>query len=313
MSRSISVAEICKGKWPAILTELGIDQKFLSGSHVSCPICGGRDRFRFDDLEGRGTFICSKCGAGDGFTLLQKINGWSFSEAKERVLAIAPSARKAHVYKRSDEDTLRKMIDGLWTSGLPVKKGDPASMYLRSRGIEYIPQEVRFLDRCRYQERGQEAFYVPAMLARVSDAQGNMVNVHRTYITMDGRRADVPDFRKMMSGRVPDGSAIRLWPAGSKLGVAEGIETAVSAAILFKMPVWSCINARGVMVFDPPKEVSELVIFGDNDTSFTGQSAAYALANRLKLQVSGPRIVRVEIPERSGEDWNDVLKRKGAK
>ncbi|MDI5829610.1 hypothetical protein MJN51_36035, partial [Salmonella enterica subsp. enterica serovar Kentucky] len=33
--------------------------------HAPCPACGGKDRFRFDD-NGRGSFICNQCGAGDG-------------------------------------------------------------------------------------------------------------------------------------------------------------------------------------------------------------------------------------------------------
>jgi hypothetical protein len=34
--------------------------------HQACPVCGGSDRFRFDDKEGRGTWFCNQCGAGDG-------------------------------------------------------------------------------------------------------------------------------------------------------------------------------------------------------------------------------------------------------
>ncbi|WP_245911073.1 primase-helicase zinc-binding domain-containing protein [Neisseria iguanae] len=30
----------------------------------------GKDRFRYDDLDGQGTFFCNQYGAGDGFSLI---------------------------------------------------------------------------------------------------------------------------------------------------------------------------------------------------------------------------------------------------
>lgn len=52
-----AIAQVCLGRWRAILPRLGLDQSFLTGRHCPCPICGGKDRFRFDDQEGRGTWI----------------------------------------------------------------------------------------------------------------------------------------------------------------------------------------------------------------------------------------------------------------
>jgi putative DNA primase/helicase len=302
-----SIVEVCRGKWPAILTELGVPARFLKASHGPCPICGGRDRFRFDDREGRGTWICSKCGAGDGFTLLQKLNGWDFVEAKEAVLVIAPGARKATVFRRNEDDTLKRMIDGLWTSGFDLRRGDPVSLYLSKRGIKFLPKHLRYVERCRFQVRGGEPSWMPAMVAKVTGPDGAMVNAHRTYITIDGNKADVVPCRKMMPGNVPNGSAIRLWPETSSLGIAEGIETAISAAILFKMPVWSVINTSGMMGFVPPIEVSNFHIFADNDRNFAGQSAAYSLAHRLRNLPSAPSTIEVHVPETEGTDWNDVL------
>ncbi len=37
----------------------------------------GKTRFRFDDKEGRGTWICNHCGAGDGADLAMKVTGMS--------------------------------------------------------------------------------------------------------------------------------------------------------------------------------------------------------------------------------------------
>jgi hypothetical protein len=50
-------------RWLDILTALGVPAKFLRNWHGPCPMCGGKDRFRFDDKDGKGTFFCNGCGA----------------------------------------------------------------------------------------------------------------------------------------------------------------------------------------------------------------------------------------------------------
>jgi len=70
-----------RGQWPYILESSGINLSYLRNKHGSCPICGGVDRFRFDNKNGRGTFICNQCGAGDGIKLLMLYRGFDFKEA----------------------------------------------------------------------------------------------------------------------------------------------------------------------------------------------------------------------------------------
>ncbi len=71
------------GHWPRILPALGI--QVLKNRHQPCPVCGGSDRFRFDDREGRGTWYCNQCGAGDGLKLVEKVFGvWCFPVRRGR-------------------------------------------------------------------------------------------------------------------------------------------------------------------------------------------------------------------------------------
>lgn len=71
------------------------------------------------------------------------------------------------------------------------------------------------------------------------------------------------------------------------------------------MPVWAALTAGLLQEWMPPASVTTVFIFGDNDESSTGQAAAFTLAQRLKAKgVSA----FVELPPRSGQDWNDVLK-----
>ena len=64
MNVTETVKQAC-GHWPRILPALGV--KVIKNRHQSCPVCGGSDRFRFDDKEGRGTWFCNQCGAGNGY------------------------------------------------------------------------------------------------------------------------------------------------------------------------------------------------------------------------------------------------------
>lgn len=88
MNVTETVKHAC-GHWPRILPALGV--KVIKNRHQACPICGGdacSDRFRFDDLEGRGTWYCNRCGSGDGLRLVEKVFGVNPSEAARKVNAV---------------------------------------------------------------------------------------------------------------------------------------------------------------------------------------------------------------------------------
>ena len=71
-----------------ILANLGIAPEYLRNKHMPCPACGGNDRFRFDDKDGRGTFYCGGGGDpayGDGFALLKHVHGWDFKAAATEI------------------------------------------------------------------------------------------------------------------------------------------------------------------------------------------------------------------------------------
>jgi putative DNA primase/helicase len=75
-----------KGNWIFIVSALAphaTDALKKLGSHVSCPVHGGKDGFRLfkkDFLE-TGGGICNTCGPRhDGFELLMWLNNWTFKE-----------------------------------------------------------------------------------------------------------------------------------------------------------------------------------------------------------------------------------------
>lgn len=85
-----SVLELARGRWVEILSTVGgVPVSYLDNNHKPCPSCrDGDDRFRFDDLDGNGTWFCSHCGGrdgsgggGNGMSLLMRVKGWEFKQA----------------------------------------------------------------------------------------------------------------------------------------------------------------------------------------------------------------------------------------
>jgi putative DNA primase/helicase len=308
------VRDQARGRWRDILPALGISAAALTGKHGPCPICGGKDRFRFDDKLGNGTWFCSHCRAGDGVQLVMKIHGWSFAQAAKEIETmlgtVQPEPRPtAHVYskpEKSDDEGIRRCWQ-LWRDTRLITEGDPAWLYLRNRRVPYQPvfrDHLRYHPRLNYVEDGVTA-QMPALLAAVADVNGSGVNILRTYLTPFGQKASIASPRKLMASSLPPGSAVRLMPPAEIMGIAEGIETAIAAARLFRMPVWSAINSGGLKRWEPPPMAREIHVFGDNDENHAGQTAAYALANRL---TDIGFTVQVHIPTRAGRDWNDEIR-----
>ena len=304
--------EIATGKWQGILSACGVREEFLRNKHGPCPMCQGKDRFRFDDKQGRGTWICNQCGSGDGYTLLQKMNGWKFKDAILRVNEIAgtiSSTSKEHLsrqVRRVDNSQKQVIVRKIWTESVRIKKGDPAWLYLTRRTeVEKIPTNLKFHPALEYRESGNrdgenDISYHPALIAPIVRPDGRGIGVHRIYLTEDGHKANVSSPKKFFVSEEMAGAYVPLFSHKDTLGLAEGIETAISASVKFDIPVWSVLMAAGFEKFTPPKGVKNIVIYGDNDASFTGQAAAYSCARRLTkdgFQVS------VVIPEGVGSDW----------
>src|SRR4051812_26934236 len=77
--------ERARHRWREILPQLGIDTRFLANKHGPCPLCGGKDRYRFDDKDGSGSYYCSGCGPGVGVILLRKKHSWDFKTACDEI------------------------------------------------------------------------------------------------------------------------------------------------------------------------------------------------------------------------------------
>ena len=159
-------------------------------------------------------------------------------------------------------------LNRVWQQSLDPtdRRAAPLRTYLSRRGLSGARLDgevVRFHPALGYWQRNDrnETELVgrfPAMVALVTGADGMPVTVHRTYLTADGRKAPVPEPKKLMgyAGHRLVGGAIRLAAAGPVLGVAEGIETALAVHLRTGMPVWSAISAGLLARLEPPAGTS---------------------------------------------------------
>jgi hypothetical protein len=81
-----AVRDFARNAWDAVLMKHArVNGSLLQNKHGPCPGCGGRDRFRFDDRDGSGSFICSQGGggilSGDGIELYAHIQGIDWVDA----------------------------------------------------------------------------------------------------------------------------------------------------------------------------------------------------------------------------------------
>ena len=303
------IKEATRGRWYGILSSLGI-QVHESGAHGPCPICqAGVDRFRWDNKRGDGGYFCNQCikKSGDGFDLVMGCLNVDFKGAVEAIERIIGSAdiSKPQPEKRISKELLRK----IYTESKPLEYNDPASAYLRSRGLAVTSNKLRYHPACYEPETHTK---MRAMLATYSLAEGTAITLHRTFLSANGGgKADIKNPKKILPALKPmAGGAIRLFDLdGPVLCVAEGIESALAVYELTGKPTWSLVSATLMESFKPPREVKEVWVFGDNDVTWTGQKAAYTLANRLIVQ--NKLVVKVYIPQQPGDFLDDLIKRKG--
>ncbi len=195
------------------------------------------------------------------------------------------------------DDSRQEAATEIWQATEPIKN-TLAATYLCSRGLQPPwPIWLRYHGALKHNPTGLR---FPALVAGVTDGDGKFMAVHSTYLKLDGSGKAAVSAPKMALGSLQDG-AVRLGRAGKVLGLAEGIETALSAQQLFELPVWAVLGSR----FDRvaiPAGVIEIQIFADNGTP--GQEAAAKA--RDTFTKAGKRVATRRPPEGFG-DWNSAL------
>ncbi|MCX8727828.1 primase-helicase zinc-binding domain-containing protein [Gilliamella sp. B2838] len=255
------------GKWRLIFSSLGIEVG--NGKHCPCPVCGGKDRFRFDNQNGRGTYICNQCGSGDG---LELIKNYCQCDAKEASNKVAECLNLSNQNNQIRENLVFRKIDSeqLHNDNIPdnpvCKKVEyllskatlGQSQYLTKKGLTF---DLPLLDNGR--------IFVP------------MLNLHNEYA---GGQFIEPDGSKhLMKGSNKKGAFIWVNPnlgkpdevkkellTANEIIICEGLATGISIAVFrHRSPVISAIDAGNLIhVAKAIREVNStanIIIAGDND------------------------------------------------
>jgi hypothetical protein len=145
-------------------------------------------------------------------------------------VGIDPEGRRSRQEAEDETERLRRGICAardLYRRGIDPY-GTPVEIYLRSRRITGpIPTVLRFLDHCPHRNGG----YYPAMLAPIVNVDGHQIAAHKTFLTPEGGKADLPKGEHRETRGPMMGGAVRLTShqSDSELIVGEGIESTLSA------------------------------------------------------------------------------------
>jgi len=322
-------------QWASLLQRYGVDERALSGKAGPCPVCGGTDRFTYDNKRGRGDWICRKCNdggpkAGDGFELICQVAKISLGQLMRQLegrsdvaplrrmsTAAAPAGRR-----RASPEFVAKRLGSMWSAAKPLTIGDLAMRYLQARvpGLRMEPTKALRLGMLEYRHEKKAIGRWPGILARFELPDGRLGTLHRTFLdrSQPAKAQIVSADGEILQAKLNDmtlnplrGGAVRLMdPIAGEIGVAEGLETAYASHALFGVPVWYCLNRILLEQFVVPEGLGIRVvhIFVDYDAvdaqngKSPGVSAGVTLAKRLRADGYTAIIHR---PKQRGTDFAD--------
>lgn len=291
-----ALATAAFGEPNTALGKAGEELRIGRRGSVTVNLRSGRFRnFETDESGGLHDLIVR---AGEARDLLHA-GKWLRDFSGERDWRPSPRPQKVAAGSGSGDNIARACQ--LFRNAQCLSEGTPAEAYLRRRAIDPpYPASLRY--GARTYNSGTRS-YLPALLAAVSPLlePGTITAVHRTYLSRDGRKADVATPKKTL-GSVLSGGVILARFTGAIL-VGEGIETTMSASGAFNIPGVATLGTSGMRRLIVPATVMRVVIAYDIDPTSAGRHAAEHLARRLWAQ--GVE-VQFAPPPGNFNDWNDA-------
>ncbi|MCQ4398192.1 primase-helicase zinc-binding domain-containing protein [Enterobacter cloacae] len=297
MNVTETVKQAC-GHWPRILPALGV--KVIKNRHQACPVCGGSDRFRFDDKEGRGTWFCNQCGAGDGLKLIEKVFGLSASEAAGKVNAVTgnlpPVAPEVIAAAEAETEADRKAAAALAVRLMEKTRTASGNAYLTRKG--FPDRECPVLSVMH--KTGGVTFRAGDVVVPLYDDTGALVNLQ--LISSEG-------LKRTLKGGAVKGACHTIEgkkQAGKRLWIAEGYATALTVHHLTGetvMVALSSVNLLSLASLARQKHPAcQIVLAADRDLNGDGQNKAAAAAETCEGVVALPPVFG---------DWNDAFMQNG--
>jgi phage/plasmid primase-like uncharacterized protein len=263
----------------------------------------------FDDLGG-GAFGCYRQGISETWCAFDRRTMTTEQRITLARQVMAATAEREAEQRRRWADNAKRIAE-MSAQLQPLRPGDPVTLYLKRRGfggVWPLPPVLRLHRALPYWHNGEKLGTFPAMVAPLTLPDGRTVALHRTYLTADGRKAEVPSVKKVTGAAGPlAGACIALHrPARARIfGIAEGIETALAAWCASTLPTVAAYSAGNLAAWHWPTGVQRVVVFADNDLA--GREAADTL--RARAIGAGLRC-DVQTPSTAGDDWCDVWARR---
>ncbi|EPR0417523.1 primase-helicase zinc-binding domain-containing protein [Enterobacter hormaechei] len=297
MNVTETVKQAC-GHWPRILPALGV--KVIKNRHQACPVCGGSDRFRFDDKEGRGTWFCNQCGAGDGLKLVEKVFGMNASEAAGKVNAVTgnlpPVAPEVIAAAEAETEADRKAAAALAVRLMEKTRPASGNAYLTRKG--FPDRECPVLTVTH--KTGGVTFRAGDVVVPLYDDTGALVNLQ--LINSEGLKRTLKGGQVKGACHVIEGKK----QAGKRLWIAEGYATALTVHHLTGetvMVALSSVNLLSLASLARQKyPACQIVLAADRDLNGDGQNKAAAAAEACEGIVALPLVFG---------DWNDAFMQHG--
>ena len=297
MNVTETVKQAC-GHWPRILPALGV--KVIKNRHQACPVCGGSDRFRFDDREGRGTWYCNQCGAGDGLKLVEKVFGLNASEAAGKVNTVTgnlpPVAPEVIAAAEAETEADRKAAAALAVRLMENTRPASGNAYLTCKG--FPDRECPVLSATH--KTGGVTFRAGDVVVPLYDDTGALVNLQ--LISSDGLKRTLKGGQVKGACHVIEGKK----QAGKRLWIAEGYATALTVHHLTGetvMVALSSVNLLSLASLARQKHPAcQIVLAADRDLNGNGQKKATAAAEACEGVVALPPVFG---------DWNDAFMQHG--
>jgi hypothetical protein len=231
----------------------------------------------------------------------------AFDEARA-FLSLPRAVRHAAQFRsrRGSPEAARR----LFARSRPIA-GTLAETYLRSRGIADLQScaALRFHPRCWYRgdpadprDRARDAW--PALIAAVTDLDGTVTGVQRTWLDPSGKdKAPVSTPRRAL-GRL-FGMGVRFGHPDRVLVAGEGIETVLSLkSVMPAIPMVAALSAGCLAALELPPELRRLYVSQDDDPA--GRRAAETLSARARAAGVEAFVLRPALG-----DFNDDLRRFG--
>ena len=297
MNVTETVEQAC-GHWPRILPALGVP--VIKNRHQACPVCGGSDRFRFDDKEGRGTWFCNQCGAGDGLKLVEKVFGVKPSEAAQKVNTVTgclpPVAPEAMAAAGAETDADRKAAAALAVRLMEKTRTATGNAYLTRKG--FPGHECVMLTSTH--KTGGVTYRAGDVVVPLHDETGALVNLQ--LINSDGLKRTLKGGQVKGTCHTIEGQK----QAGKRQWIAEGYATALTVHHLTGetvMVALSSVNLLSLASLVRQKHPAcQIVLAADRDLNGDGQSKAAAAADACEGVVALPPVFG---------DWNDAFMQNG--